>query len=90
MNFQYFLNDLGNFENLVQIWTRRPPNHYQNASTNTRQIMKSFWKNIIFANLGLKQIKFQKKYVLGTMFFLFVNRVPNFHNICVLKIGIEK
>ena len=31
------LDDLGNFENLVKIWTRRPPNYYQHASTNARK-----------------------------------------------------
>ena len=35
---QVFLNDFGNFENLVKIWTRGPPNYYQTASKNTRNI----------------------------------------------------
>ena len=34
---QYFLDDFGNFENYVKIWTRRPPHYYQNASTNTNK-----------------------------------------------------
>jgi hypothetical protein len=33
----YFLDDSGNFENFVKIWTRSPPNYYQNASKNTRK-----------------------------------------------------
>ena len=28
--FQYFLDDFCNFENLVKIWTRRPPNYHKN------------------------------------------------------------
>ena len=48
----YFLDDSGNFENFVKIWTRIPPNYYQNASKNTRKIMESSWKNIIYVNLG--------------------------------------
>ena len=41
---QYFLNDFWNFEHFVKIWTGRPPNYYQNASTNTRTIMESSLK----------------------------------------------
>ena len=37
---QYFLDDFWNFEHFVNIWTRRPPNYYQNASNNTRNIWK--------------------------------------------------
>ena len=48
----YFLDDSGNFENLVKIWTRRPPNYHQNASKNTRKIMESSWKHIIYVNMG--------------------------------------
>ena len=35
--FRYFLDDFWNSEHLVKIWTRRPPNYYQNASQNTRK-----------------------------------------------------
>ena len=35
--FQYFLDASGNFENLVKIWTRSPPNYHQNASNNARK-----------------------------------------------------
>ena len=35
--FQYFLDDSGNYEHFVKIWTRRPPNYYQHALTNTRK-----------------------------------------------------
>jgi hypothetical protein len=41
---QYFLDDFGSFENLVKIWTRRPPNYHQNISTNTRKIWNHFQK----------------------------------------------
>ena len=34
----YFLDDSGNFENLVKIWPPTPPNYHQNASKNTRKI----------------------------------------------------
>ena len=30
---QYFLDDFGNFEHFVKIWSRILPNYYQNAST---------------------------------------------------------
>ena len=40
-----------------QIWSRRPPNYYQNASTNTRKIMESSWKNIIYVNLWHQKIR---------------------------------
>ena len=39
------LDDLGNFENFVNIWTRTPPNYYQNASTKHK---KNY--GIIFTN----------------------------------------
>ena len=44
--FQYFSDDFGNFENLVKIWTRAPPNYYQNGSKNTRKNMDSSWKKL--------------------------------------------
>ena len=34
----YFLDDFGNFENLVKIWTRRPLNYYQNIPKHIRKI----------------------------------------------------
>ena len=36
-----FLNDFGNFEHLVKIWTRRPPNFYQNVS----KIQELLWEH---------------------------------------------
>ena len=42
--FRWF-RELGFF---VKIWTRRPPNYYQNGSKHTRNIMESFYNNIIF------------------------------------------
>ena len=53
----YFLDDSGNFENFVKIWSRRPPNYHQNASKNTRKIMESSWKNIIYVNLGHQKFR---------------------------------
>ena len=71
--FQYFLDDSGNFENLVKIWSRNPPNYYQNASNNTRKIMESSWKNIILSIWDTNIFEnFQNLYVLGTMCFDFV------------------
>ena len=55
---QYFLDDSGNFENFVKIWPPTPPNYYQNASKNTRKIMESSWKHIIYVNLGLTKFRF--------------------------------
>ena len=67
----YFLDDSGNFENFVKIWTRRPPNYYQNASKNTRKIMESSWKNIIYVNLGLTKFrKFLNSGPTRHLFFL--------------------
>ena len=40
--FQYFLDDFWNFENVVKIWTRKPPNNYQQGFKNTRK-----YENII-------------------------------------------
>ena len=54
---QYFLDDFGNFENLVKIWTRRPPNYYQNASTNTKKC-GDILEHIIFVNLGTNKFVF--------------------------------
>ena len=34
---QYLLDDFWNFEHVDQIWTRRHPNYYQNASNNIRK-----------------------------------------------------
>ena len=57
--FQYFLDDFGNFGNLVKIWTRRHPNYYQNAWKRTRKICNhpgnmlfmSIWDSSKFENL---------------------------------------
>ena len=46
---QYFLDDVGNFENLVKIWTRRPPNYHQHTSKNTRKyghIFKQYYFHV--------------------------------------------
>ena len=59
--FQYFLDDFGNFENSVKIWTRRPPNCYQNVSKNTRTIMDPSWKNIMYVNMGLRKIRTKRE-----------------------------
>ena len=60
----YFLDDSGNFDNLVKILTRIPPKYYQNSSKNTRTFMESSWKHVIFVNLGLKHSKmFEGLYV---------------------------
>ena len=68
---QYFLDDFGNFENFVKIWTHRPPNYYKNASKNTRKYGITLG-NIIYVNMGLNKMNiFDKMYVLGTMFFVF-------------------
>ena len=74
----YFLDDFGNFENLVKIWTRRPPNYYQNASKITRTIMESSW-TILFMSIWdtTKSNENGEMYILGTgfvrcVFFLFL------------------
>ena len=74
----YFLDASGNFEHFVKIWSRNPSNYYQNASTNTRKIMESSWKNIIFVNMGLTKFrKFSKsvcpryQVVFDVRFFFF-------------------
>ena len=67
--FHYFLDDFWNFENLGNIWTRSPPNYYQNASTNTRKIWEhpgnilsvQIWDSFVFG-------KFSKMYVIENMF----------------------
>ena len=65
----YFLDDFGNFENLVKIWTCGPPNYYQNALKNTRNY-GIILETIIFVNMGLQDFElFRKLNVLGTMFF---------------------
>ena len=66
----YFLDDSGNFENFVKIWPPTPPNYYQNASKNTRKIMESSWKHIIYVNLGHQ--KFRKFLNSGPTKHLFV------------------
>ena len=47
--FQYFLDDFWDFDIFDKIWTRRPPNDYQNTSENTRKygnIFKKYYFNI--------------------------------------------
>ena len=71
--FQYFLDDLGNFENLVKMWTRRPPNYYQNCS----KIQETLWNHpgkISFMSIWdpKKFENVRKMYVLGTICFCFV------------------
>ena len=100
---QYFLNDFGNFESFVKIWTRGPPNYYQNASANTRNY-GSILENIMFVNLGLIKkskhvcpryhISFDRCFVLSVSFFnLFIISYENWitqfeHNF--VKMRIEK
>ena len=70
---QYFLEDFGIFENFVKIWTRSPPNYYQNASQNTRSNMASPWTNIMYVNLGLNKIQKESgKYISYVQCFFFV------------------
>ena len=67
---QYFLNAFGNFENLVKIWTRRPPNYYQNASKNARQNMDSSWEILLLSIWDIKHFEnCRDRYVLGTRLF---------------------
>ena len=54
----YFLDDFGNFEKLVKIWAHGPANYYQNTLKNTREIMGTSWKHIIFVNLGTTSYDF--------------------------------
>ena len=56
---QYFLDDLGNFENLVKILTRNPPNCYQRALQNTRKIWNHLGK-ILFMSIWDSK-SFEKK-----------------------------
>ena len=73
----YFLDDSGNFENFVKIWPPTPPNYYQNASKNTRKIMESSWKNIIYVNLGHQKFrKFLNSGPTKHLFFLKVISPP--------------
>ena len=68
-HFGILLDDSGNFENFVKIWSRRPPDYHQNALKNTREIMESSWKHIICVNMGHQKFHFFRNlYVLGTRF----------------------
>ena len=68
----YFLDDSGNFENFVKIWSRNPPNYYQNASKNTRKLWNHLGK-ILFLSIWDSQNfeNVRNLYVLGTSFFDF-------------------
>ena len=65
---QYFLNEFGNFDNFVKIWTRRPPNYYQNALTNTRKygIIQGKYYLCQYGTHFFENVR--RMYVLGTMF----------------------
>ena len=67
----YFLDDFGNFENLVNILTRSPPNYYQRALKNTRKHMGTSWEILFMSIWDSKIEKFENMYVLGAMRFLF-------------------
>ena len=45
---QYFLDDFWNFQNFVKIWTRWPPNYYQNALNESRQNWNDLWNMFSF------------------------------------------
>ena len=47
---QYFLDDFGNFEHFVKIWTRGPPNYYQKCFKHMGKIMESSF-NILNCHL---------------------------------------
>ena len=51
---QYFLKDLWNFENSVNILTRIPPNYYQNISKNKRNIWTHPYNILFFISENLK------------------------------------
>ena len=66
--FQYFLDDLWNFENFTKSWTYYwsfldPWTPYlwlllyQNTSTNIKKYMGTSWKNIIFTYRTLKNFE---------------------------------
>ena len=68
----YILNDFGNFQNLIKIWTRRPPNYYQNASTiqdNLGNILETYYLCQYGIQQNPKTIK--KLCVLSTICFSF-------------------
>ena len=94
----YFLDDSGNFENFVKIWSRNPPDYHQNASKNTRKIMESSWKNIIFVNLGHQKFrKFSKSvcpryqiFSISPIRFVFVLGFLVFVWVYILKICLRR
>ena len=76
--FAIFLDNSGNFENLVKIWTRGPPNYYQNASNNTRKYGIILEKYYCCQSGTSKNENFRNLYVLGTSFSDFVRFVFSF------------
>ena len=72
---QYFLDDFGNFEKNVKIWTRSTPNYYQNGSTNTRKVHGSILEKYCLCQSGIH--KFLK---------MFENVCPRYHIVYVLFI----
>ena len=82
---QYFFDDFGNFENLVKIWTRRPPNYYQNSSKNTRKygIIPRKYYFSISENLKFRFVlEFVERYIHRLLTFL------DFENILYIYIYI--
>ena len=71
-HFAIFKKKIGNFEHLVKIWTRGPPNYYQNASTNTRKIW-SHLGQILFMSIWDSKKRFVRK-----------NVCPRYHIFCFL------
>ena len=72
---QYVLDDFGNFENLVKIWTCGPPNYYQNCSKRVQEKYGNILENVKFVNMGLKLNK-NRTCVYPRYHFLFLkNRV---------------
>ena len=85
--FQYFLNDLGNLDNLVKNWTRGPPSYYQNASNATRKSMESSWENIILSIWDSHFVDVFEKCMSSvpciSLFFLWGNVSTYFKNLFV-------
>ena len=81
--FQYFFDDFGNFDNLGKIWTRRPPDYYQNCS-KIQETTESFF-NIyyfhIWESMNMKMSEIDEKHLHRLFVCVFIS----FYSISYIK-----
>ena len=77
---QYFLDDVWNFENVVKIWARIPPNYYKNASKTQEKLWGHLGKILsLYICDSNNIVNFENMEVMCTVFVCCLICVSHFY-----------